>query len=72
MNVKLIRRWLLPRGYEIVPVGLLQTLADAAARPYMPAFGGDPAAVDRALHAARAADNVLRRYYTRIGGQLEE
>jgi hypothetical protein len=60
----ILRKFLLP-GYEIVPVNLLATLADAAQRPYLPAFGGDEYAVERSLNAANAALHIIRRYRAR-------
>lgn len=61
MKPSLIRKWLMPKGYELLPIEVIETLIDAARRAYTPAFGGDEEAVARAYHAARAARNVLAR-----------
>ena len=61
MCPKIIRRWFMPSGYELLPIEVIETLIDAANRAYGPAFGGNQQAVSNALHAARAASNVLNR-----------
>lgn len=61
MNPNWVRKNVLPRGYEILPIELIEILADAAQRGYAPAFGGSEEAVDLAWHAGQAAKNVLAR-----------
>lgn len=61
MRIEIIRRFLMPQTHEALPVDLIKTLICAAERPYLPAFGGDQEEVDKVLHAACAAKNVLKR-----------
>lgn len=56
------QRSALPDGYEIVPVALLELLADAAHGAYDPAFGGNASHI---RHAGVAASNILARYWAR-------
>lgn len=65
MRLMILRKFL-PRGYEIVPIGLLADLADSV-RPYFPAFGGDDDQFNHALNTRRAAYNVIARYRHRTG-----
>lgn len=58
-------RLLLPDGYEILPVAVIEELAYAGHVAYLPAFGGSEAALASVNNAARAADNVLARYQER-------
>ncbi len=62
MNVSLIRKWLLPAGYEILPIPVIVELINAGECLYGPAVGGqDSYAWDRIKNATRAAENVLAR-----------
>lgn len=54
-------REMTPRSHAVLPVGLVETLIDAAWRAYLPAFGGSEVAVAEAFNAAQAAQNVLDR-----------
>lgn len=72
MMVAFIRRWLMPKGYELLPIEVIEILSDAGMRGYGPAFGGNQQAVARAYHAARSAQNVLSRRKAMCKASAEE
>lgn len=61
MTPVLIRKFLMPSGYELLPIEVIEILIDASERGYIAAFGGSQAAVNKAWHAAQAARHVLDR-----------
>ena len=53
---------LIPEGYVVLPVSLVEELIRAGFAVYEPAVGGSDEAADRIRNAARAASNVVDRY----------
>lgn len=60
---------LMPDGYELLPIPVIEDLVEAGYAVYPPAVGGSGDAVHRIVNSAQSANNVLTRYRKRKQGK---